>query len=539
MRRCEWATFGIPQDPVPGMVWAAQNVAARLYAQNVMKRTFFLVILAIAPAWSMAQPGPGTVPLEALRNAEATVGSPAERTLLHLELIGSSRPLTLARGPAAQEGAPLIAWVLPTNTVWGNTRRARADRDGAVWQGKGLTGAVSGGVVLTVPWISLSLRPVAFATQNLAFDPAPADPDDPQFRPATLNEIDMPFRIARTSYGRVDPGESWLRVGNRVAGAGFTTASQHWGPAHFYPLTMGTEGPGYPRAFVEARDANLWIGRMTAHWSVGRLETSPMSLLPAGERSRLATAVVAGFSPAFMRGLQVGGARFFHLRWRRGVLAWPLVSLPFTGFLKEGNPTGETFLQDYNQLASVFARVAPPGGGVEAYGEFYREDHNVNERDLAGEPDHVSAYTIGVRRAVRRDGGVDAVTIENTNGRLSHLLRVRPQGPPYVHGRVPEGHTYLGQPLGSTAAFAGGGLRVSYDRARARRTLVVDAEVRRTAQNQEGGAWNGEHTGQLALGAGGRRMSGTRVYGLYLGVQRSFGAERGVNGTLSASVSGW
>ena len=113
----------------------------------------------------------------------------------------------------------------------------------------------------------------------------------------------------------------------------------------------------------------------------------------------------------------------------RALLLCAACLLPFTGLLKASNPTGETSSKDYNQVASVFARVAPRGAGIEAYGELYREDHNVDFRDLVGEPDHQSAYTLGVRRAwLRADSVLSAFTFEVQNSRVSHLVRVRERG---------------------------------------------------------------------------------------------------------------
>ncbi len=44
-----------------------------------------------------------------------------------------------------------------------------------------------------------------------------------------------------------------------------------------------------------------------------------------------------------------------------------------------------------------------------------------------GEPDHASAYMLGLRRVWRRESDVRAVTAEHANGRIAHLVRVRPQ----------------------------------------------------------------------------------------------------------------
>ena len=500
------------------------------------------------------QPDHGAQPLGLLRSQNITADSPTEYTLLLLNLLSTSAIPTAIHPFSGPERASLLSaaaaassavdvcpshsfeWSLPLVSAWINTNRGRQDRDGAVWQGRGLTAALTGGFVFERRFLSAAVRPIAFGTQNLAYTPlagagpAPADFSFPD--PAISPYIDLPYRFGARPYGRIEPGESWIRVGAPFLSGGFTTASQHWGPAVIYPLVMGTEGAGYPRVFIET-SVPLGIGRAKANWSVGRLESSGFTQLAPGERSRIAPALVGTFEPAGFPGLEVGAARMFHQRWSRTAATLSTAMEPFSVLYKTqaGELAAET-----NQMASIFARLAPPGGGVEVYGELYREDHSANFRDLVGEPDHASAYSVGLRRAWLVEGGViRAFTLEGANGRISHIQRVRDQAPVYIHTALTEGHTFLGQPLGSSAAIGGGGVTAIVEQIEAQRSYSAEASLRRSVQRYEGGTWNGRLSGFYGLSLSRKEIDKNRTGSWSIGADYGFGFERGVNLTLERS----
>jgi hypothetical protein len=516
---------------------------------------YVLVVAASVSAASMSPaegqfPALGSAPIEALRTKDFTAGSPSEHTLLVLSLLSNRQRSTTLRPLAPRERDGLLApmssdsagqqeasWMTfgtPAGMIWFNSDRAHHEADGPVWQGRGLTAAITGGVLIQARLFSLALRPVGFASQNVRYTPFVVAPDSNAFNTQqVVGGIDLPYRFGRGSYARIDPGESWARFGTSTFGIGASTSSQQWGPSHFSPLVLGTEAPGIPRVFAEARSVSTFLGSGSVQWIVGRLESTVYTGLPVGSRSRLITALFAAFSPSLFPGLEVGASRFFHVRWQPGVTDWAVLTLPMKGLTKARNPTNESFARDYNQLVSVFGRIAPPGAAFEVYGEFYREDHNIDVRDLLVEPDHASAINLGLRRVWRSGTDIIGLTMEGTNGRQSHLKRVRTQGAVYVHGGAAEGHTHLGQLLGSSSALGGGGLRVGLERIGARRTLTIDGEVRHTAHNMEGGAWSGRQSGLYSLTAGGFALNGTTTYGILVGIESGFGWERGANVKMS------
>lgn len=509
------------------------------------------IVVTITTTAAAQAPSPGTTPLVDLRLQDVAAGSPAERTLRALELLGS-RPLSVqsdrfsagresllaaaSRGtPIARETPAPIAWDRPTLRIWVNSARSRQDRDGPVWQGRGVTAAANAGVIGSWRWLDVVVRPMAFVSQNAPFTPSPSAPVDGAFRhPAWGGFIDLPYRMGPRAYAMWDPGESHVRFGNRIVAVGLSTATERWGPADRFPLLMGTEGGGFPRAFVSGNELPIGVGRLQARWMFGMLETSSYSGLNPAERSAVGSGLAVSFVPRWLNSLEIGGGRFFHVRRHARSVPWESATWPFSGVLKKSTAADRS--GSANQLASVFARLVPMGAGVELYGEFLREDHNVDLRDLLGEPDHIGAYTIGVKRSWRAGPDVLALTIERANGRISHLERVRDQGPTQLHGILLEGHTHRGQPLGNSAVIGGGGIYVAVNRIGARRTQYAELEFLAGPQSAEGGAWNGKSYGETRLGVGSRPVSGRFRIGWEAAVRLGHGQGSWVNLEVAAQV---
>lgn len=516
-----------------------------------VQRAFAQLVLAGFASGAALQPAYAQEPAAGFSAPGCRASNPAGSLAEQLELVaalaaGDPRSTTLrplAAPPAAGSGsadgpAPRAAcsatWLPWSAAAWYNTAQAHADRDGAVWQGRGLTAAATGGFQAAFGALSVRIQPLATFAENRAFLPetgaTPGSYSDP-----FVAGIDLPYRFGDSPLFRVEPGESQVLVSHRGASLGFGTMSQQWGPAHFYPLVMGTEAAGYPRVHAEVRSVPVGIGAVTAHWHVGWLEASPYSGLAAGQRSRYGSAATGSMRFRGLPGVEVGATRFFHVRRDGSMTFGSVATLPFSGLLKVRSR--DVDVGGFNQLASVFLRVAPPRSGGEVYGELYREDHNVDTRDLIGEPDHISAWVIGVRRAWHSRTGVNALTIERANGRISHLIRVRSQGPIHIHTPITEGHTYRGQPIGSSGLIGGGGSTLAFTRVQQQRVLTFRLESRARAQSGEGGLWQdrrlGHYAGDVSVVQRGSR--GNRAYGI--GVQSGYGDSRRVNLTLRMGVS--
>jgi hypothetical protein len=154
------------------------------------------------------------------------------------------------------------------------------------------------------------------------------------------------------------------------------------------------------------------------------------------------------------------------------------------------NPNDSSFgFNSDNQLASAFFRLAPPGKGLEVYGEYGRDDRNADTRDLLLEPDQISAYMIGIARAwfSPTQNYITVVRGEILNSAISHIQEARRQALWYTHFAQFDGHTNEGQVLGSVGTFGGGAANLSVDRytPSGRITVRWDRIVRATPRSPQ------------------------------------------------------
>lgn len=348
----------------------------------------------------------------------------------------------------------------------GNSTFPYGMNDGPVWAGRGLTASAIIGVFLRAGPISLVLAPTAFITQNADFDLLDnGQRGDLRFADGLYpGSVDKPQRFGDKSYGRIDPGNSTLRVDAGPVAAGIATANMAWGPLELYPYVLGTNAPGFLHGFIgTARPLNIWIGSLHGRVIWGRLDQSRYSPVVGqatyfspsepGTR-RFGSGLVALFEPRGVRGLELGVARFFHLPWPRSGIPSSYISKPFENILKNRLKSTPGFSDPgggaENQLISGFARWAFPAAGLEMYAEYGREDHSWDKRDFLQEPDHSRSYGLGFRKTLGLDSeGMHGLTVELINFQLPHLARTgRGEGSLYAHSILRQGHTNRGQALG-------------------------------------------------------------------------------------------
>jgi hypothetical protein len=382
-------------------------------------------------------------------------------------------PWSAHLGTPPEPGPGLKAHLLrPSISSYYNTAFPFGGNDGAVWQGRGLTMAASAGVATNYGPVSLVLAPEVFWAQNSSF--ALRDNGlsaDRRFENGGApGEIDLPQRFGDGAYARVDPGQSTLRIDTHGVAAGVSTANEYWGPATRMPIILGNNAAGFPHIFLgTAAPVNVGIGRLHGRVIWGRLSQSDYTPMPADSATSFGSGIVLAFTPRGAPGLEIGGARFFHAIWGDTGPSVNDYLRPFGGLLKanSSDPDDQNARErSVNQLASVFFRWALPRSGFEFYGEYGREDANWDLRDLLLEPDHSGGYMLGLRK-VWGDSLADHLTAfraELLNTEVTRLAQVRPQTQFYRHVFLRQGHTELGQALGSYNGFGGGGVTVALDR---------------------------------------------------------------------------
>jgi hypothetical protein len=370
-------------------------------------------------------------------------------------------------------------FIQPSVSLRYNSTFAYGSNDGPIWAGRGITSATQAGFFATLGPATLTLAPMIFRAENKPFEILPSGrPGNAAYGDPVFGGIDRPQRFGNTPYFQADPGQSSLRVDLPFVSGGITTANEAWGPAEEFPVLLGNNAAGFPHLFAGTSEPlNIFIAKVHARAIWGELFQSDYSSVTGPEdytskaepgTRRFATGLVVVAEPRGITGLEVGGARFFHMIWPISGIPRSYFTQVFEGFLKKNIapdrtrdprfPAGsdQTGISS-NEIVSVFARWVLPHSGFELHAEYGREDHSYDLRDLTQEPDHSRAYSFGARKVFSED--VESMTagrFEIMNFQLPQLARYRGEGEFYVHGLIRQGHTYRGQSLGADAGAGTG-----------------------------------------------------------------------------------
>jgi len=360
-------------------------------------------------------------------------------------------------------GRLTVDWVSPTASVRANSSFPFGYNDGPIWAGKGVTLAAQGGVALRRGPLSVSLAPMVFVAQNAAFRLEPNDQSGSLAYADGMNPtaIDSPQRFGNSAYGQLDPGQSTLRIDWHALALGLSTGNQYWGPATEFPIMLGNNAAGFPHAFLgTAHPVDLWLLRVHGRIVWGRLGQSAYSPGTAAGGIRYGTGLDLVLTSRWVPGLELGVTRFSHMPWPPG---GPRLS-DLLRVLHSQQSANEANSGADNELASAFFRWVLPHSGFEVYGEYGRDDYNLDIRDFIEEPDHRGGYTIGFRKVMTpQRRRLIAVRAELQNLQFSRLAQGREWVPFYTHGGVRQGHTQLGQVLGSVAGVGGRGSVVAVE----------------------------------------------------------------------------
>ncbi len=366
--------------------------------------------------------------------------------------------------------------LLPTSVALSyNSALPWGTNDGAVWQGKGVTAWVSSGVGWRAGPLSVQLDPVAFVAQNAAFALVPpiygARPN-PYLNDNTLG-LDLPQRFGGGQYARLDPGQSHIRLDLFGVAVGVSSENMGWGPAPRNNMLFTANAAGFPHLFVGTSEPlRTPVGRFNGQVVYGRPSQSAWAPDRRGDGTRFGSGVIVSWQPPDGRGFELGIARFSHRDWRDlNAEGW---RAPFAGFFGDAQYAGAGVAD--NQLFSLFARVTSEQAGLELFGEFGKNDRNADLRDVVGEPEHNSAIALGLLKTIGDVHGAafSSVRLEWMSARITSLVRFRGQSFFYDHTPITEGHTQLGQLLGSPLMERSGGVELAWDRwSRAGRTGVM------------------------------------------------------------------
>ncbi|WP_162945009.1 capsule assembly Wzi family protein [Flavisolibacter nicotianae] len=349
-----------------------------------------------------------------------------------------------------------------------NTHHPFGRNDGAMIQAKGYQSLVSAGFFAQAGHFSLQVQPEFVFAQNSAFPGFPAQFSDSlwaSYYSLYSNIIDAPERFGSRAYRKFFPGQSSLRFQLKKFSLGISTENLWWGPGVRNALIMSNNAPGFPHlTFNTTEPLQLPFGTLEGQLVSGLLQQSGYLLPDTNRRlngkpiyqqkpggDRYLNGMVLSLQPKWTKGLFLGLSRVFYVN-RSNMRSSFNGYLPVIGQVFKGS-VADAVNEDSlgrDQLFSIFFRLLLPKEKAEVYAEFGRNDHAGNSRDLVMEPEHSSAFTIGLRKLfpTRKNGDLE-LTFELTNLQLPTTQLVREQQSWYTHNRARDGYTQLGQIIGA------------------------------------------------------------------------------------------
>ena len=170
--------------------------------------------------------------------------------------------------------------------------------------------------------------------------------------------------------------------------------------------------------------------------------------VPKKNDDRYLNGLVLTWQPKWTQGLHLGITRLFY-QYKSELTSGPADYLPVIGQLfKKNLPNEDAAKRD--QLASVFFRLILPKEKAEVYGEYGRNDHSLDLRDFLLEPEHASAYIVGLKKIfeVNKQNNLE-LFMEFAHLQNSQTMLLRELEGWYTHYQVRHGYTNLGQVIGA------------------------------------------------------------------------------------------
>lgn len=352
--------------------------------------------------------------------------------------------------------------VSPTWFSSWNSHIPRGGNDGVLWQGRGVNTAVSGGVAAAFGPLHVRFEPVITWSANRPFELMPYSTGAASLYSYPLRQHDYVQRFGDEPYHQIDFGDSFAEVRLGAIGLGGGHARYWFGPATVHPMLLGYNAPGYWHGRIGTwRPMRTLLGHLEMAYTFGILENSDYYLPNSADDRRSVNQLVLSYSPGFIKGLSIGMQRVYFDFYTESVRDLFLYNKIFNPFRKESLADSEDMSQYFdrdNQIVTIFARWVFSEQGFEVYGEFGRNDHSFDLRDIILQPDHARAWQLGfIKTHLFSSGRLLAVNLElsqledmrSSIARGGPIPRRATSIPWYTHSTNPA--THRGQILGSPA----------------------------------------------------------------------------------------
>ncbi|SMO96702.1 capsule assembly Wzi family protein [Gracilimonas mengyeensis] len=343
-------------------------------------------------------------------------------------------------------GSTGLSLLSPRALVSYNSAYPRGYNDGPLWQGKGLTAALKGGIQGQWGVLSVTLNPMVYYSSNASFY-IPSNPNKNEYSYPFQQNIDYVMRYGDDAFVKLLPGQSDVSVEAFNIRAGVSTQNFQWGPARHNPIVMSSHAPGFPHVYVGSdRPFDTGIGDIEIKQFWGQLSESSYFDDNSSNDERFITGLSLGYEPKWIPGLNLGFNRVMYENWQD--LNWEDFFITAYRFETPSDVEAEAQNDEFDQIASVSARWTFPEVGFEPYFEFAKNDFG---GEIWGfQPEHTRAFTLGITKWFELNNDRDLVlTAEHTTLGQSRSVLVRPTPTYYVHGVVKQGYTHQGQIMGA------------------------------------------------------------------------------------------
>jgi hypothetical protein len=398
------------------------------------------------------------------------------RTLVIPDSGDRSRNPWRARYGASQGGDTSFAGIErydPIVRITSNSAVPFGGNDGALWAGKGISGAIDLGVAGHYGPLTVRLAPSLIYSQNLPFklsDRFEGYPDSsPYSDPYFGTRIDLPQRFGDQAMRRLEPGQSSIQLAGRGVQGGVSTENMWWGPGMENAILMSNNAGGFPHLFLGTqKPVDIWVGKLQALYTVGWLQESAFwrGDLPDSLRHRWMKSLVVVLEPRGAPGLYLSAGRVYYQYVPVGGIGLRDMFGIFEAPEKKKLITTDSPLGDdaRDQMIELSMRWVLPESNFEVYGSFGRNDHSFDQRDLILEPDHAIAYTIGLQKLFLQPGsGFVRLRWEFTTLANGLTSTIRPAPNWYAHHIVSQGYTERGQVIGAVVGPGGRGGNLGLD----------------------------------------------------------------------------
>jgi hypothetical protein len=346
-----------------------------------------------------------------------------------------------------------------------NTAAPYGQNDGALWQGKGYNGSLTGGIRLEAYGVEATFKPQLAFSQNLAFDYIQPNYSGAAYENKAaiygyygISGIDAPQRFGDEPFFTYDWGDSEIRYTWKTLTLGFGTQAIWLGPAQLNPIIHSNNAPSYPKLDLGIRKQAMTIPKV--NWHIGDIEARAWwGYLSESQFFDNDSAndhnLITGFSiaygfPGVLQGLSIGLNRIMLSKWE-DIGPEPILTLmvPFMS-----NDAGS---DKNDQRASLVFDYLLPKLSLDIYFEWARNDFSPTLDHIIRYPFHTEAYTFGIKKALHITNSIKGeILLEVTALESSRDYGLWNSATTfYAHHIITQGHTSQGQWLGAGIGTGG------------------------------------------------------------------------------------